>query len=795
MAMGSQQLAEDYAQLKEFLELYPNIVLLKAEGQPPDNYEIEYSLRGYSRDAENNVTIGNNHRIRLSLPFGYPHFAPIAKPLTPVFHPDFDPAAIRVADQWQKKPSLPELVLHIGEMISGNIYNLDDPFNQEAADWYKSHADQLPLDTLSLADIQETDIQLDSLVDDTFASLGLENDDFLAPEKKFDPAEIDYIRDLVEQKKIFTANKLLSDLPSNANFPDREEIQQNIGKVLRKTDQLFKLAEQLEDLGKFDEALEVTDNLLALAIDAPGAEPLRDRIHQSSQFSPSTDRTAQSEEPPPERPARRQAAPAPPPTPSKPRSKSTLGLNNGIPLRPILIGMLFLGLCVGMISLYFKDQNTLSQSQANLLKGQLLLDKKQFDAALDALESAKRSLANLTLLRFRKSAYERGIIALIDSPELQEGLKGRILYEGEYISAEAANALKELDVLTDQGQTLAKQNKTEEALTLYRQAYQMALEHKLVKHQGPLKEIIQSLELQLTLTVAERAEQNKNWEQAAEAYRKALTLSANIQSLGTISDITHRLTAATFRHDLDQSKKAFTQSQWQETIRFLEQAQQTINANPTVVTEKERRDLNKLLINSRLYLMLSTAREAYEAKNWDQAIQEYQNALQLLGSEPDSTEQLVGDSVDKIARTLLMVQVAQIQEKILVAESNEDSRGVIRESRNIQRLIQSSKFAKDPSVQTVSQKIGAKITQQQERLDQREKIQWLEEHFEEIFRNNYPTFRGSKLTQPKAVFNKKVGNKSVFTLTCVEKSQGTSSKLELNYMFDPATGRWSVPKE
>jgi hypothetical protein len=142
-----------------------------------------------------------------------------------------------------------------------------------------------------------------------------------------------------------------------------------------------------------------------------------------------------------------------------------------------------------------------------------------------------------------------------------------------------------------------------------------------------------------------------------------------------------------------------------------------------------------------------------------------------------------------------MVQVAQIQEKILVAESNEDSRGVIRESRNIQRLIQSSKFAKDPSVQTVSQKIGAKITQQQERLDQREKIQWLEEHFEEIFRNNYPTFRGSKLTQPKAVFNKKVGNKSVFTLTCVEKSQGTSSKLELNYMFDPATGRWSVPKE
>jgi flavin-binding protein dodecin/predicted DNA-binding antitoxin AbrB/MazE fold protein len=794
MAMGSQQLAEDFDQLKEFLELYPNIVLLKVEGQPPDNYEIEYALRGYSRDGENNITISSNHRIRVSLPFGYPHFAPIAKPLTPVFHPDFDPAAIRIADQWQKNPSLPELILHIGEMISGNIYNLEDPFNPEAADWYKNHTDQLPLDTLSLADIEETDVQLDSLVDDTFASLGLENDDFLEPEKEIDPAEIDYIRDLVAQNKIFTANKLLSDLPSNAQFPDREEIQQNIGKILRKTDQLFKLAEQLEDMSKFDEAVEVTDNLLALAADAPGIDALRERIQQSYQFSQSVDPTTKGEVNP-ERFSERQVATTPPPPPKKPRKKPSFRLATGIPLKPILIAMLLLGLSVGMISLYFKDQNTLSQSQANLLKAQLLLDKKQFDTAQDALESARRSLSDLTLLRFRKSTYEQGILSLLNSPELQEGLKGRILYEGEYISEDAAAALKELNVLTDQGQALAKQNRVNDALTLYRQAYQLALDHKLTKQEAPLKEVIQSLELQQTLSMAERAEQNKNWEQAAEAYRKALSLSANIQSLGTISDITHRLTAATFRHDFDQSKKAFTQSQWQETIRFLEQAQQTIGSNLTAVTDKERQDLHKLLINARLYLMLSTAREAYEAKNWEQAIEEYQKALHLLSTEPDSTEQLVGDSVDKIAKTLLMVQIAQIQEQLLVAEGNNDSRGVISQSKAIQRLIQSSKYADDPSVQAVYRKIGEKINNQQEILSQNERIVWLEENFERIFRNNYPTFRGSKLMQPKAVFNKKIGSKSVFTLTCVEKSQGSSSKLELNYMYDPATGSWSVPKE
>ncbi len=793
MAMGSQQLAEDFAQLKEFLELYPNIILLKADGQPPDNYEIEYTLRGFIRDAENAVAIGNRHRVRVSLPFGYPHFAPIAKPLTPIFHPDFDPAAIRIADQWQKNPSLPELILHIGEMISGNVFQVDDPFNQEAADWYTSHADQLPLDSLSLADIQETDAQLDSLVDDTFASLGLETDDFLAPEKAVDPAEIDYIRQLVSQNKIFTANKLLVDLPESAPFPDREEVQQNIGKVLRKTDQLFKLAEQLEDMAKYDEALEVTDNLLAIAVDAPGALGLRSRIQQSYQLAQSLPQAGRSERSPDQQPS---PGATPPPVPSASKLKlPSLSFSLSIPFKPIFLGALVLGLGGGALALYFKDQNTLSQSQANLLKGQVLMEKKQFDAANDALEAAKRSLGDLTLFRFRTSSYERPIVALIDSKEMQEGLKGRVLYEGEYIASDAATALQELNVLTEQGQTLAGQNKITESLTLYRQALALAEKNKLVKQQEPIKEIIQSLELQQTLSMAERAESGKNWDQAAEAYRKALSLSANIKTLGTASEITHRFTAASFRRDLDQSKKAFTQSQWQETIRFLEQAQQTITNNPSVVTDKERLDLHKLLVNARLYLMLSTAREAYEGKQWDQAIQQYQGALDLLNNDPESANELVGDSVEKIERTLLLVNIAQLQEKVVIAEGNKDAAGVIRHGTAIQRLIQGSKFNNDAAIKTIAQKVGSNVGSHQEALNQADKVRWLEEHYEDIFRNNYPTFRGSKLTQPKAVFDKKVGNKSYFNLTCIERSQGSASKLELNYAFDHDTGKWSVPKE
>ena len=786
MAMGSQQIAEDYEQLKDLLELYPNISIIKTEGQPPDNYEIEYTLRGFIKEEDNTISIGQKHRVRLSLPFGYPHFAPIAKPLTPIFHPDIDPAAIRLADRWQQNPSLPDLVLHIGEMICGNIYTLEDPFNQEAADWYAHQQKQLPLDSISIADIEETDVSLDSLVDDTFASLGLESDDFLKPEKPVDAEDIAYIRDLVAQNKIFTANKLLSELPATASFPDREDVQQEIGKALRKTDQLFKLAEQLEDMAKFDEAIEVADNLLAIAADAPGAEALRTRIQQSFQLTQSVGISSRQEERIEKTPEKKEK-----PTPSKDRVK-LVRWKNSLPIKPILLVLLVLGAAIASVSFYFKDQTILNQSQASLLKGQLLLDKKQFDQSLEALEEAKGLLSRLTILRFRKSSQEQEINALINSSELQEGLKGRVLYQGEYIPSGLASDQEKLTVLTDQAQLLAGQNKLVESLTLYRQALKFATDHNLGKQQAVINEIIQSLELRHTLAVAERAEQDKNWDEAAAAYRKALTLSGNIKNLGTASDITHRMTAATFRHELDQSKKAFNQSQWKETVKYLEQAQQAINLNSNVVTEKERQDLRRLLINAHLYLMLSTAREAYEQRNWPQAIEDYQNALNLLAREPDSAENMLGESLGKIEKTLLMVKIAQIQDLLLVAEGKSDPNAVLTHCKEIQQLIKTSNHQTDPAVKTVLQKINEKIEKQQELFVQSEKIAWLEEHFEEIFRANYPTFKGSKLMQPKAVFLKKIGNKIIFTLTCLERSQGSSSKLELNYQFDSSNGKWSV---
>ena len=135
MASGNDQLTNDFEEVQSTLALYPSIKLIQVEGLPPDSYEIEYLIKGYVRDNDGSINQAENHKVRFSLPFGYPHFPPTVKPLSAIFHPDIDPDAIRITAYWQNNPSLPELIIHIGEMICGKSYNLEDPFNQEAADW------------------------------------------------------------------------------------------------------------------------------------------------------------------------------------------------------------------------------------------------------------------------------------------------------------------------------------------------------------------------------------------------------------------------------------------------------------------------------------------------------------------------------------------------------------------------------------------------------------------------------------------------------------------------------------
>ena len=153
----------DFKELQQTFAQNPRIRITKTEGEPPDCYEIEYNLTGLVKAADGSISKTSKHLMLITLPFGYPHFPPAVKPLTPIFHPDMDPDAVRISSYWQNSPSLAKLVLHLGDMICGKEYALEEPFNQEAADWYAAHAAELPCETAAAGTegADELELELD----------------------------------------------------------------------------------------------------------------------------------------------------------------------------------------------------------------------------------------------------------------------------------------------------------------------------------------------------------------------------------------------------------------------------------------------------------------------------------------------------------------------------------------------------------------------------------------------------------------------------------------------------------
>jgi ubiquitin-protein ligase len=70
--------------------------------------------------------------------------------LTPIFHPNIEPAVICIGDHWTAGERLCDLVVRIGEMITYQSYNIKSPLDGEAAMWADLNNALLPVDKTDL---------------------------------------------------------------------------------------------------------------------------------------------------------------------------------------------------------------------------------------------------------------------------------------------------------------------------------------------------------------------------------------------------------------------------------------------------------------------------------------------------------------------------------------------------------------------------------------------------------------------------------------------------------------------
>jgi len=133
------------------------------DGTPPKRYRIAFKCKGlmlHATSAQPCVTV--NHVMEAYLPTGYPGEPPYIRWMTPMFHPNISKSGsvcIGIADQdWAPSLSLAWLVEQIADMITYRSFNIDDPWNREAAEWAKENIDKFPVDDRSLFKPREAEV-------------------------------------------------------------------------------------------------------------------------------------------------------------------------------------------------------------------------------------------------------------------------------------------------------------------------------------------------------------------------------------------------------------------------------------------------------------------------------------------------------------------------------------------------------------------------------------------------------------------------------------------------------------
>ena len=140
-----RRLQADYERVIGIFQKHPHIVLVEAQGVPPEKYTFEFHLKGLVPAADDSFVVGEVHRAEVFLPLDYPRRPPFCRMITPVFHPNVDPQKICIGDHWSAGQSLPLLVVRIAEMICFQSYNTKSPLNAAAAAWVERNPRTLPL--------------------------------------------------------------------------------------------------------------------------------------------------------------------------------------------------------------------------------------------------------------------------------------------------------------------------------------------------------------------------------------------------------------------------------------------------------------------------------------------------------------------------------------------------------------------------------------------------------------------------------------------------------------------------
>lgn len=152
-----RRLRSDLRVIQE-LKAESTILDFECRGNPPEWYLLRFHGMGLWRvEGKETVLLRNVHEISLGLGASYPRMMPELSWKTPIFHPNISASGVvclgGYGTYWVPSVNLDELCHMLWDMIRYQNFDVNSPYNREAANWAKTqHEMRLPVDPRPLRD-------------------------------------------------------------------------------------------------------------------------------------------------------------------------------------------------------------------------------------------------------------------------------------------------------------------------------------------------------------------------------------------------------------------------------------------------------------------------------------------------------------------------------------------------------------------------------------------------------------------------------------------------------------------
>jgi ubiquitin-protein ligase len=151
-----RRLAADYRSIAQLLA-ESTILRADARGNPPQQYRFRFQGWGVGLNPAGDIIPCDHHEVIVELGAAYPRMMPTLTWKTPIFHPNISANGVvclgGYGTHWVPSLTLSELCTMLWDIIRYKNFNIDSPYNREAAEWARTQtAYQFPLDPRPLRD-------------------------------------------------------------------------------------------------------------------------------------------------------------------------------------------------------------------------------------------------------------------------------------------------------------------------------------------------------------------------------------------------------------------------------------------------------------------------------------------------------------------------------------------------------------------------------------------------------------------------------------------------------------------